>query len=50
MRGVEKRTGMIAQFAACFRDHREPDRIEHMLEDLVAPRVYPAGRDWGVKI
>ena len=26
LREVEKRTGIIAQFAACFRDHRDPAR------------------------
>ena len=40
LREVEKRTGIIAQFAACFRDHRDPERIEHTLKELVAQRVY----------
>lgn len=40
LREVEKRTGIIAQFAACFRDHRKPERIEHRVEELVAQRVY----------
>jgi hypothetical protein len=40
LREVEKRTGIIAQFAACFRDHRNPERIEHTVEELVAQRVY----------
>jgi len=40
LREVEKRTGIIAQFAACFRDHRDPARIEHTVEELVAQRVY----------
>ncbi len=40
LREVEKRTGIIAQFAACFRDHRDPERIEHPVEELVAQRVY----------
>ena len=40
LREVEKRTGIIAQFAACFRDHRDPERIEHPLKELVAQRVY----------
>jgi len=40
LREVEKRTGIIAQFAACFRDHRDPERIEHTVEELVAQRVY----------
>jgi len=40
LREVEKRTGIIAQFAACFRDHRQAGRIEHRVEELVAQRVY----------
>jgi hypothetical protein len=40
LREVEKRTGIIAQFAACFRDHRQVERIEHGVEELVAQRVY----------
>lgn len=37
---TERRTRIIAQFARCFTDHRDPDRIEHTLEQLVAQRVY----------
>jgi hypothetical protein len=40
LREVEKRTGIIAQFAACFRDHRDPERIEHTVKELVSQRVY----------
>ena len=40
LREVEKRTGIIAQFAACFRDHRQAERIEQRVEELVAQRVY----------
>jgi hypothetical protein len=40
LREVEKRTGIIAQFAACFRDHRDPERVEHTVKELVAQRVY----------
>ncbi len=40
LREVEKRTGIIAQFAACFRDHRDPARIEHTVQELVAQRLY----------
>jgi hypothetical protein len=45
LREVEKRTGIGAQFAACFRDSRDPARIEHRVEELVAQRVY--GLAWG---
>ena len=40
LREVEKRTGIIQQFAACFRDQRKAERIEHRAEELVAQRVY----------
>jgi hypothetical protein len=40
LREVEKRTGIIQQFAACFCDHRQAERIEHGVEELVAQRVY----------
>lgn len=37
---VERRTGILRQFAACFTDHRDPDLIEHTVAELVAQRVY----------
>ena len=40
LREVEKRTGVIAQFAACFTDHRDGERIGHTVRELVAQRVY----------
>ena len=40
LREVEKRSGIVRQFAACFRDYRNPDLIEHTVEELVAQRVY----------
>jgi len=40
LREVERVTGIIHQFAACFTDHRDPDRTEHTVDELVAQRVY----------
>jgi hypothetical protein len=40
LRETERLTGIIRQFAACFTDHRNPDRIEHTVEELVGQRVY----------
>ena len=40
LREVEQRTGIIEQFARCFRDHRDARQIEHTVEDLVGQRVY----------
>ncbi len=40
LRDVEKRTGILAQMARCFADHRDPALVEHTVEELVAQRVY----------
>jgi hypothetical protein len=40
LRETEQATGIIDQFAACFTDHRNPDLIEHSVEDLIAQRIY----------
>jgi hypothetical protein len=40
LREVEQRRRIIARFAACFRDYRDQDLIEHELAALVAQRVY----------
>ncbi len=40
LREVEQRTGIIRQFAACFADHRDPELIEHTVQELVAQRIY----------
>lgn len=40
LREVEKRTGILRQFAACFTDHRDEELIEHTVGELIAQRVY----------
>lgn len=40
LREVEDKFGFFRQFARCFTDHRDPDRIEHPLEDLLKQRIY----------
>jgi hypothetical protein len=40
LREVEKRLGILRQFAACFTDYRNADLIEHTVDELVAQRVY----------
>ena len=40
LREVEAKTGMLRRFAACFRDHRDPELIEHSVYELLAQRVY----------
>jgi hypothetical protein len=40
LREVERKTGVLRRFAACFDDHRDPDLIEHTVLELVSQRVY----------
>jgi len=40
LRECEAATGIIAQFAGCFVDHRDAALIEHSVEQLVAQRTY----------
>jgi hypothetical protein len=40
LREVEKRTGIIRRFAACFQDRRDARFTEFTVEELVAQRIY----------
>jgi hypothetical protein len=40
LREVERRYGIVARTAACFKDHRAPDAIEHSVGSLLAQRVF----------
>jgi len=40
LKQTEQATDIIAQFADCFEDHRDPDLIEHTVKELIAQRVY----------
>ena len=40
LRELENKRGILHQFAACFKDYRDPDLIEHTVEELVRQRVY----------
>ncbi len=40
LREVEAKFGFIAQFARCFTDHRDPELIEHTVEELLRQRVF----------
>ena len=40
LREVDRRTDILAQFAACFRDARDPARITHSVSALVRQRIY----------
>jgi len=40
LREVEKRTNILDRFAKCFIDHRDQERIEHTVQELISQRVY----------
>src|SRR5712672_2282472 len=40
LRGVEKKLGLAARLAACIRDRRKPERIEHQLEEMLRLRMF----------
>jgi len=40
LRQAERKIGLLRRVATCFTDYRQPDRIEHRLEELLAQRIY----------
>lgn len=40
LRELEAQTGLLAALAACFDDHRDPELVEHTVEELVKQRVF----------
>jgi hypothetical protein len=40
LREVEKHCGIVKRLSGCFRDYRDPQRIEHSVESLIGQRVY----------
>ena len=38
--GLDQKRQITSRFAACFQDYRDPTRIEHSLNAMVAQRVY----------
>lgn len=40
LREVDAKISIIARFAGCFADHRDPELIEHSVVQLVAQRVF----------
>ena len=40
LRQAERKIGLLRRVAACFTDCRQPERIEHRLEEMLAQRIY----------
>jgi hypothetical protein len=40
LRQTEKRLKLLPRLAGCFLDGRQPERIEHSIEEMLAQRIY----------
>jgi hypothetical protein len=40
LRQADRKIGLLRRVAACFRDGRDPGRIEHTLQEMLAQRIY----------
>jgi len=40
LRAVDRKIGLLKRVRTCFRDAREPERVEHALSELLAQRIY----------
>src|ERR1051325_5789705 len=40
LRGVEQRLSIAARLAACLTDHRDPNRIDHTLVEMLRLRMF----------
>jgi hypothetical protein len=40
LRQADCKIGLLRRVAGCFTDYRQPERIEHRLEELLAQRIY----------
>jgi Transposase DDE domain group 1 len=40
LRQVDRKVGLLRRLVGCFQDGRDPDRIEHRLEEMLAQRIY----------
>jgi hypothetical protein len=40
LRQADRKIGLLRRVAGCFTDYRQPERIEHPLEEMLAQRIY----------
>jgi len=40
LRQTDRKIGLLRRVAGCFSDYRQPERIEHRLEEMLAQRIY----------
>ncbi|MFB6372906.1 MAG: transposase, partial [Bradymonadaceae bacterium] len=46
LREIEEQVGLIERLAACFEGHRDPDYIEHTVEELLPQRIFGLILGW----
>src|ERR1700731_2531603 len=40
LRQADRKIGLLRRVARCFTDYRQPERIEHRLQEMLAQRIY----------
>lgn len=40
LRQVDRKVGLLRRLVGCFQDKRDPERIEHRLQEMLAQRIY----------
>jgi hypothetical protein len=40
LRQADRKIGLLRRVTGCFTDYRQPERIEHRLEEMLAQRIY----------
>ena len=40
LRAADRKIGLLPRLASCFTDHRDPERVEHELREMLAQRIY----------
>ena len=49
LRQADRKIGLLRRVARCFTDYRQPERIEHRLEEMLAQRIYGLAVAYGRK-
>src|SRR6266850_6126841 len=44
LRQADRKIGLLRRVARCFTEYRQPERIEHRLEEMLPQRIYGLAR------
>jgi hypothetical protein len=53
LRQADRKIGLLRRVARCFSDYRQPERITHRLEEMLAQRIYGLALEqhrWAMKV